>query len=258
MVVRPVGAAPREGSSSGSDDPSVSQRTKGACPNAHRAHGVHRKVTSMRWELLRDVPEEDVARLLSTARRRRFAKGEVLFHEGDPATTFHLIDRGRVAVRVTTPGGEVATLDVLAAGDVVGELALLSPECERSATVVALEPVQTHSVGQSAFAALRQEHPSVEEVLVRLLAARVRRLNERLLEALYVPADRRVRRRLLELADIYGDEVPLTQDDLADLAGTTRATVNRILRQEERNGAVSLGRGKVGLLDRDALNRRSR
>lgn len=212
----------------------------------------------MKWELLRDVPDEDVARLLSTARRRRFAKGEVLFHEGDPATSFHLIDAGRVAVRVTTPLGDVATVDVLAAGNVVGELALLCPIGERSATVVALEPVRTHAVGQADFATLRRDHPSVEEILVQLLAARFRRLNERLLEALYVPADRRVRRRLLELAELYGSDIPLTQEDLAGLAGTTRATVNRVLRQEERDGAVALSRGKVSLVDRRALDRRSR
>lgn len=212
----------------------------------------------MKWDLLRDVPDEDVARLLSTARRRRFAKGEVLFHEGDPASSLHLIDDGRVAVRVTTPLGDVATVDVLAAGNVVGELALICATGERSATVVALEPVRTYTVGQADFAALRRDHPSVEEVLVQVLAARLRRLNERLLEALYVPADRRVRRRLLELAELYGSEIPLTQEDLAGLAGTTRATVNRVLRQEERDGVVALGRGKISLVDRRALDRRSR
>ena len=257
MVVRHVGRTARA---------IVLRFGKAVCLPAHtrcvsegtQVRMADRRVGSVKWDLLGDVPEEDVARLLSTARRRRFAKGEVLFHEGDPATSVHLIDHGRVAVCVTTPGGEVATLDVLAAGDVVGELALLSPECERSATVVALEPVQTHSLGQSDFARLRREYPSVEEVLVQLLATRVRRLDARLLEALYVPADRRVRRRLLELAELYGDEVALTQEDLAGLAGTTRATVNRILRQEERDGAVSLSRGKVRLLDRHALSRRAR
>ena len=212
----------------------------------------------MTWDLLRDVPEEDVTRLLSTARRRRFAKGEVVFHEGDPATTFHLIDRGRVAVRVTTPVGEVVTLDVLKAGQVVGELALLSSGGERTASVLALEPVQTRSISSTAFAALRRDHPSVDEVLVQLLAARVCRLNERLLEALYVPADRRVRRRLLDLAELYAGAVPLTQEDIAGLAGTTRATVNRVLRGDEKEGIVSLERARLTVLDASTLARKAR
>jgi CRP/FNR family cyclic AMP-dependent transcriptional regulator len=78
-----------------------------------------------------------------------------------------------------------------------------------------------------------------------------------------VPADKRVLRRLLELGDLYAEAdgatvVPLTQEDLAGLAGTSRATVNRVLREEEARGSVKLGRGRTTVLDRDALARRGR
>ena len=69
---------------------------------------------------------------------------------------------------------------------------------------------------------------------MELLGARIRRLNERLFEGLYVPADTRVMRRLFDVAELYGYAIPLTQDDLAGLAGTRRATVNRVLRREEK------------------------
>jgi CRP-like cAMP-binding protein len=98
----------------------------------------------------------------------------------------------------------------------------------------------------------------VTEVLVQLLADRLRRLNGRLVEALYVPADARICRRLLELARLYGDVIPLTQEDLAGLAGTTRATVNRVLRREERSGHVKLDRGRIALLDHESLARGAR
>jgi CRP/FNR family transcriptional regulator, cyclic AMP receptor protein len=90
----------------------------------------------------------------------------------------------------------------------------------------------------------------------------VRQLSRHLLEALYVPADKRVLRRLLELGALYaeGDTtvVPLTQEDLAGLAGTSRATVNRVLREEETRGTVKLGRGRTTVLDAEALARRGR
>lgn len=73
-----------------------------------------------------------------------------------------------------------------------------------------------------------------------------------------MPADVRILRRLLELADAYGDVVPLTQDDLSGLAGTTRATVNRVLRREERSGGLALARGRIVIQDREALARRTR
>jgi CRP/FNR family cyclic AMP-dependent transcriptional regulator len=212
----------------------------------------------VRWKILEGLPEEEVRRVIASAHRRRFARQEVLFHEGDPATTVHLVAKGRIAVRVTTPQGDVATVDLVLAGDVVGELALLSPGRRRRATAVAMEPTETLSIDETTFSTLRRDDPAVADFLVQLLAARVHRLTDRLLEALYLPAEVRLWRRILELSDVYGDVVPLTQEDLAGLAGTTRATVNRALRREEKLGTIALGRGRVSVVDRDGLARRSR
>ncbi len=208
--------------------------------------------------MLDGLPDAEVRRVIASARRRRFAGNEVLFHEGDPATTVHLVDKGRIAVRVTTPRGEVATVDLLLAGDVVGELALLAPGRRRTASAVAMEPTETLSIDEATFSELRRDDPVVSDFLIQLLAARVHRVTERLLEALYLPADVRLRRRILELSEVYGDMVPLTQEDLAGLAGTTRATVNRALRAEEKLGAIELGRGRVRIVDRAGLAERAR
>ena len=95
--------------------------------------------------------------------------------------------------------------------------------------------------------------------------ANIRRVNTQLTEALFVPVDRRVVRRLLSLVEIYAGrdqvddvEVALTQDDLASLAGTSRATVNRVLRQAEEAGAVSLSRGRIRVTDQALLAKRAR
>lgn len=188
----------------------------------------------------------------------------MIFHEGDPADALHLIVSGRVAIRVTTPLGDAATLDLTCAGDVVGEQALLPPFAPRSATAVAVEATETMALSATDFAALRAEHPSVDGVLLALLARRNRSLAARLTEALFVGAESRVLRRLLDVAAMYAGEadvdvvVPLTQDDLAGLAGTTRETVNRVLRKEAERGALTLARGRVTLVDREAVERRSR
>ena len=212
----------------------------------------------MKWALLQGVPEADVQRLLSIARRRRFSRGEVVFHQEDPADTLHLVDKGRFAVRVQTSLGDTAILAVLGPGEMFGELALLGDEeARRSATVAALEPSETRSVHRLDFERLRSEQPETSSVLIAILSGQVRRLSRHLLEALYVPADRRVLRRLLEVAEVYDDGVvPLTQEDLADLAGTSRAPVNRVLREEEARGTVRLGRGRTTVLDAEALARR--
>jgi CRP-like cAMP-binding protein len=211
----------------------------------------------VRWELLRDVPEPEVRRVLAIARRRTFARGEVVFHEGDPADSLHLIAKGRYAVRITTPLGEAAMLALRGPGESFGELALVSgPEAVRSATVESLEPGETHAVYRREFDALRREHPRVGEVLVALLADSVRRTNALLLDAYYAPAETRVLRRVRDLGAVFPDgEVRLTQEDLASLAGTSRATVNRVLRDAERRGEVELRRGRTVLRDPESLAR---
>ncbi len=212
---------------------------------------------AVRWKMLEGLPDHEVRRVIASARRRRFARHEVLFHEGDPATTLHLVDKGRIAVRVTTPQGDVATVDLALQGDVVGELALLGPARRRRATAIAMEPTETLSIDEATFSGLRRDDPAVSDFLLQLLAARVHRLTDRLLEALYLPADVRLWRRILELSEVYGDVLPLTQEDLAGLAGTTRATVNRALRREEKLGTIALSRGRVSVVDRAGLLRRS-
>jgi CRP/FNR family transcriptional regulator, cyclic AMP receptor protein len=218
------------------------------------------------WSFLEGVPEEDRRRLLSATTRKRFARREVLFHEGDAADTVHLLDRGRVAVRITTPLGDVATLRVRGPGEVIGELALLGGEVSRrTATVVALERVETLVLHRDQFAELRRRHPSVDAFLLDVLAGEVSRLSGLLVEALHVPADTRVVRRLLALAELYsvgepstaGVEVPFTQEDLASLAGTSRATVNRVVGDAEKAGLVEVRRGRVIVLDPEGLEQRS-
>ena len=210
------------------------------------------------WELFRGLPETELRRLLAVARRRTFDRREVVFHRGDPADTLHLVSAGRFAVRVTTQLGDSATIALHGPGEAFGELALVEPGSPRSTTVAALEPGETFAVHRDDFRRLRREHPSVDAVLVQVLGARLRRASELLVEALFVPAEARVLRRILELTELFGSTVvPLTQEDVAGLAGTSRATVNRVLRAEAARGTVDLRRGRIVVRDADALARRS-
>jgi CRP-like cAMP-binding protein len=212
----------------------------------------------MEWDLFAGVPPEDVRRLLAIARRRTFDRGEVVFHRGDPADCLHLIVSGRFAVGITTPLGATALLGVRGPGEAFGELALVgSVRDQRSATVAALEPAETRSVYVDDFERLRREHPSIDALLVRVLGERVRRLSEQVADAYYVPAETRVLRRLVELADLYGECIPLPQEQVGELAGTSRATANRVLRELERRGVVELRRSNVIVLEPERLRERS-
>jgi CRP-like cAMP-binding protein len=212
--------------------------------------------------LLAALSDEERRDLLRRARRRRFGKNEVVFHEGDPADAMHLVAKGHLSVRVTTPLGDTATLLILKAGDFVGEMAVVSP-APRNATVIALSDVETLAVHKDTLDELRAQHPAIDRVLIDALVSEVRRLSALLLEALYVPVDKRTWRRLLDLAAIYGSGaghavIPLTQGDLAQLVGTTRPTLNKLLRSAEEDGFIRSGRGRLEIANVEALARRAR
>jgi CRP/FNR family transcriptional regulator, cyclic AMP receptor protein len=216
----------------------------------------------MEWRILEGVPTEQVRELLQIARRRRFARNEVVFHRDDPGDCVHLIQRGRFAIRVMTPLGDTATIAVRGPGESFGEMALVAEHPRRAATVAALEEAETIAVYRDDFAYVRKRHPEIDTMLFRFLTNEVRVLNERLLEALYVPVEKRVRRRLVELSRLYaGEELPviqLTQETLAEIAGASRPTVNQVLRDEEKRGTIELSRGRIRVLDVSELERRAR
>ena len=178
----------------------------------------------------------------------------MVFHQHDPADTLHLIDKGRFAVRVATPLGDTAILAVLGPGDMFGELSLLGDaDARRSATVAALEAGETRSVHRLDFERLRS-HASRDRVGAHLdpLRAGAAAVAAPARGALRAGRQARAAAAARGGATLYGDGVvPLTQDDLAGLAGTSRATVNRVLREEasrgRRLGGAQLdGRGAGG------------
>ena len=215
----------------------------------------------MRARLLDPLDDEERRVVVATARRRKFGRNEVVFHDGDPGDTLHLIVKGHFAIRISTPLGDVATLRVLGPGEHFGELAVLAPGPRRG-SVVALEAGETMSLHRDDVNQLRASMPKIDAALTAALVAEVRRLAAGLVDVLYVPAEQRVRRRLNELVALYGGEppvvIPITQDDLAELAGTTRPTANRVLRMGEDKGVVTLARGRVEICDPVALERLAR
>lgn len=207
---------------------------------------------------LHELDEAERARLLAAGRPRRFARREVIFHEGDPGDSLHLVLEGRVGLRVATPLGDEVTLALLGAGEAFGELAVLSGDARRDATAVALEPTRTLVVRREELDRLRRRNPGIDRMLTELLAAQVRRLSAAVLDLAHQPVDKRVARRLADVTPLYRNggppvEINLTQDDVASLAGTTRATANRALRALASGQVISLARGRITVVDHEQL-----
>jgi CRP-like cAMP-binding protein len=217
----------------------------------------------MQWRLLQGLPDQDIREFIALGRRRRFGRNEVVFHRDDPGDSLHLIEKGRFAIRVMTPLGDTVTIAVRGPGDSLGEMALVADTPRRTATVVALERAETLAVYRDDFDRLRRKHPAIDAVMLAFLVSELGRLNERLLEALYLPVEKRVLRRLDDLTALYpaaegGVTIAITQEALAGMAGATRSTVNQVLRREASRGVLELERGRIRVLDRGAVAARAR
>lgn len=221
-------------------------------------------------EVLLDIgPVETLLEQLSAAAQealrqrsveRRFAKGEVVFHEGDPGESAHLVTHGLFAARSSSTLGHILTVNAFRPGGVFGEMALLTKDATRSATVLAVHAGRTRMIHRADFHQLRADFPEVNDALLAILADRNRRLTAQVVELLFTPTHQRVHRRLLELDELgvatdANGWIVLGQDDLAMLTATTRATVNRALREAERRGCVELKRGRSRVIDRPMLFR---
>lgn len=214
-------------------------------------------------KVLTSLPDADAKLLLRAGKVNHYARREVLVQEGDVADSFHIVLDGRAAVRVTTPSGESAIVNILGPDDHFGEVSLLGGEDpRRTASIVALESMRTLSIPATVFRDLRDRNPRLERLVSSILARRVDELSAQVVEAMYDSLERRVVRRLCALADVYrttsGDlTIPLTQDELSQLVGGARPSVNQVLRRFVDDGFLEVRRGRLIIHDVAGLHRLS-
>lgn len=210
----------------------------------------------MHWrDRLAGVNPQLVDAVLARTIERSYSSDMVLCREGDSPDGMYLLDEGRVLVQSVTIDGAAVGLNVVDAGDVVGEQALLA-ENRRMATVMAVRPTQVRLLRPTQFAELRVDHPEIDQFLVQVLDSRLREMSTRFAEAVHSTAEERVCRRVLALGSAFDGTIRLSQATLASLAGTTRPTVNRVLQELVRDEAVALRRARIEVLDSELLAQR--
>jgi CRP/FNR family transcriptional regulator, cyclic AMP receptor protein len=206
-------------------------------------------------KVLQSLPDSDAKLLLRAGRTNQYARRDVLVQEGDVADSFHIVLEGHAAVQVTTPSGESAIVNVLGPDSHFGEVSLLGrEEPQRTASIVALEKVRTLSIPATVFRDLRDRNPRLEQLVTTILARRVDELSAQLVEAMYDSLERRVVRRLAALARTYRSSspevtIPLTQEELSQLVGGARPSVNQVLRRLDDEGVLAVHRGRVVVND---------
>jgi CRP-like cAMP-binding protein len=212
-------------------------------------------------KVLKSLPDSDAKLLLRAGKTNHYARRDVLVQEGDVADSFHIVLNGHAAVQVTTPAGESAIVNVLGPDSHFGEVSLLGrSDPLRTASIVALESMRTLSIPATVFRDLRDRNPRLEQLVTTILARRVDELSAQLVEAMYDSLERRVIRRLSALAVTYRSStpevtIPLTQDELSQLVGGARPSVNQVLQGLVEDGLLALRRGRIIVNDVPRLDR---
>ena len=204
---------------------------------------------------------EAMERLAATMRTRRFRRGEVIFHLGDPGDALFVIVTGDVKISLPSETGDEAILATLSAGDVFGELALLDG-APRSASATALSATETVVLPRDRFRELIATEAGVRDALLASIAGELRRLTTHVEELHFLDITGRLAARLVRLANEGGTRLPdggirlrrnLTQGDLAAMVGCTRQSVNKLLGQFTDDGLIRLEREGIVVTDVDGL-----
>lgn len=195
-------------------------------------------------------------------RIRRYRRGEVIFHQGDPGDSLYVIENGAVKIVLPSAEGEEAIIATLRRGDFFGELALLDG-APHSATAGALEPTTILVLGRARFHELVEGEPTLRDALLAGLAHELRRLTRHVEELHFLDLAGRLAMHLAGLAreaqpDIPTDvrlDWPYTQSDLAAMIGGTRQSVNRLLAGLVEQGLIRIDRDSIVIADVDRLAR---
>ncbi len=217
-----------------------------------------------RCRLFRDLSADLVTEIVRSMARRRYRRGEVIFHQGDPGDALHIVARGRVKIVLTSPEGDEAIVATVRPGDFFGELTLIDG-APRSATATAVEAVETLVLSRDRFRQLLATNPTLRDNLEVSLAAEVRRMNEHVEELHFLDLEGRIAAHLARLVEREQPgargavELPFdySQGDLAAMIGGARQSVNRVLRGLERDGLVRIDGDRLFISDVAKLEARA-
>jgi CRP/FNR family cyclic AMP-dependent transcriptional regulator len=219
----------------------------------------------MQSPLFAALDAEAAAALRATLRETPVPKGEVLFQEGEPGDRMYVIMDGKVKLGQTSSDGRETLLGVLGPGEMFGELSLFDPGL-RTSTATALTDAVVLGMGHDQLGPWLAGRPEVAASLLQALARRLRRTNEAMADLVFSDVPGRVAKALMDLGEKFGTVTPeglmvthdMTQEELAQLVGASRETVNKALADFAQRGWIRLESRQVLILDVERLGRRAR
>ncbi len=212
-----------------------------------------------RTSFFADATPAMLGRIAAAGHLRELVRGDVLFEEGDPPDALYLVESGRIAIAMSSPvDRRESVVALMEAGDLFGELGMLD-DGPRSALARALEPSSVLEVPFGPVRDLFEEDPRLLWNVTRLLATRLRVMDEVLADSVFLDVTGRTAKRLLELANGADEfQLPVTQEELAGMVGASRERVNKAIASFIRLGWVEQHERTYRIVQRDRLELRAR
>ncbi|AIY44667.1 MULTISPECIES: cAMP-activated global transcriptional regulator CRP [Mycolicibacterium] len=205
--------------------------------------------------IFQGVSPDAVAALVRQLEPVTFRRTEVVFSEGEPGDTLYIITAGKVKIGRKSVDGRDSLITLMGPSDMFGELAIFDPG-PRTSTVTALTEVKAVMMSRSVLRSWIADRPEIAEQLLRVLARRLRRTNDNLSDLIFTDVPGRVAKQLLYLAQRFGSrdgtalrvDHELTQEEIAQLVGSSRETVNKALSDFAQRGWIRV-QGRSILID---------
>ena len=218
-----------------------------------------------RAPLFAALDDESANALMKSMTTSRLERGDVLFREGDQGNRLYVIGEGKIKLGLTSVDGRENLLAILGPGEMFGELSLFDPG-PRTATATAVAETQLIELGHDDLNTFLAGRPAVASSMLAALARRLRRTNDSLADLVFTDVPGRVAKALLDLSNRFGRPaedgilVPhdLTQEELAQLVGASRETVNKALADFASRGWIKLEARAVVLRDVERVRGRAR
>ncbi len=215
--------------------------------------------------LFEALSDEDAQALRSKVLVVRLDRGERLFSEGDKGDRLYIILSGKIKLTKAAPDGRENLLSVHGPGEMFGELSLFDP-IPRTSSATAITAAELAGLAHDDMRTFLATRPDVAMHLLQALAQRLRRINEVKADLVFTDVPGRVAKALLDLAERFGVQTPegiqvnhdLTQEELAQLVGASRETVNKALADFAARGWIQLAAKSVLIHDPDRLRKRAR
>lgn len=211
------------------------------------------------------VDPEAVQALLTELETVRFPRGTTIFNEGEPGDRLYIIIDGKVKLARHSSDGRENLLTIMGPSDMFGELSIFDPG-PRTSSAVCVTEVTAASMNSDLLHQWIDDHPDISAQLLRMLARRLRRTNNSLADLIFTDVPGRVAKALLQLANRFGTQEganlrvthDLTQEEIAQLVGASRETVNKALATFAHRGWIRLEGKSVLIVDTESLAKRAR